>query len=190
MWSWLTLLMTVITLSLPVWTFAGENENVGTVQSPESYVEHGDFYWTRLYWKGTKDVLNHGSLYFVKSDGTRSTTNIWLVVGLKAAAEAVEEDAKQGWDSLKEYQKPADLLPNKKDAVTLKDAVVKLFTKPWGLLTHKVERAGKTAADWRTQMDFSKWGPVGKVANFAWKGFTTVSAYVAVGGVEMPLELA
>ncbi len=193
MWSWLMLGITVITLSLPVSTFAEEGKNVGTVQLPDGYVQPGDFYWTRLYWKGTSDVLNHGSLYFVESDGTRSTTNIFLVVGLKATQEAVKTDAKEGWDSLKVYQKPADLLPKKSDATTLRDAVLNLFTKPWGLLTHKLGKAKeRTVENWDSfgNSNLSNWGPAGTALGYAWNGLGLVLDPVFIVGVEMPLEFA
>ncbi|MBI3016585.1 MAG: hypothetical protein HYY62_01080 [Deltaproteobacteria bacterium] len=178
--------------SLSASTFADEGKNVGSVQVPDGYVEQGDFYWTRLYWKGSADVLNHGSLYFIESDGTRSTTNIWLVVGLKATAEAVKKDAGEGWDALKQYQKPAELLPNKKDAVTLKDAFLNLFIKPWGLLTHKVGKAKKrTEENWDSfgNSNLDNWGPAGKALGYAWNGLGLVLDPVMIVGVEMPLEL-
>ncbi len=192
MWSWFMLAMTVITLSLPVSTFSDEGKNVGSVQVPEGYVEPGDFYWTRLYWKGTTDVLNYGSLYFVESDGTRSTTNIWLVIGLKTTADFVKKDAGNGWHNLKLYQKPAEFLPKKSDAVTFKDAIVKLFTKPWGLLTHKLEKAKEeTVENWDSfgNSNLNKWGPAGKALGYAWNGLGLVLDPVMIVGVEMPLEL-
>ena len=192
MWSWFMLLSTIITLSLPISTFSDEGKNVATVQVPEGYVEPGDFYWTRLYWKGTKDVLNYGSLYFVESDGTRSTTNIWLVVGLKETAEMIKTDAREGWEALKEYQEPAELLPDKEDAVTLKDAFIKLFTKPWGLFTHKFEKTKDTTVEnWDSfgNSSLNNWGPAGRVLGYAWNGLGLVFEPIIIVGIEMPLEL-
>ncbi|MEK7791009.1 MAG: hypothetical protein AAB309_05235 [Deltaproteobacteria bacterium] len=159
----------------------------------EGYVAPGKFYWTRLYWKGTKDAFDRGALYFVDENGKESRTNLFLIAGMNRMIASAKRYNEEALESLKTYGTPSEVLPQRDDWDNFKTGAVKVATKPWGLIAHKAEKVKENAK--RNYEDMGgatlrNWGPLGRIVVTAWNGLQIVGETIGIIGVELPLELA
>jgi len=195
---WYRLFLTLTLLLLSPSAFSDE----GTVVQPagslshdpvEGYVAPGNFYWTRLYWKGTQDAATRGALYFVDENGNQSRTNLFLIAGMNATARHAVRYHEKALESLETYLTPSEVLPQREDLNNFQTAFEKAVKKPWGLVTHKVDKIkGNVIRDYNDMgnSDLAKWGLLGRIGVTVWNGLQIVGETIGIVAVELPLEFA
>jgi hypothetical protein len=193
MWHRSILFLATLLLSPSVFSDGGAAAEPMHQDPAEGYVAPGKFYWTRLYWKGTKDAFNRGALYFVDENGTESRTNLFLIAGMNRTIHSAKRYHEEALDSLKTYQTPSEVLPQRDDWDNFRTGVVKVATKPWGLIRRKAEKVKENAEKNYEDMggqSLKNWGPLGRIVVTAWNGIQIVGETIGIIGVELPLEFA
>ncbi len=179
------ILLTLLLVLFSIGSWADNSQKA----SPEGYVAPRDFYWTRVFWQGTKDTFWRGQIRSVDKDGTAGEIQNPLVLGIELTSWAVKVANEGALELLGKYKSSNEKNVFRDYPEKVGRSVKELFTKTWTHLTHKAEKIGEIALqnhDSATSLE--KKSTALYLLSYPLYTARTVVHSAIVAGVEFPVE--